>query len=71
MKTILRSGDLTCPSCIAKIETALLRVPGVSRAEVRFNSGRIVVEHEENTADLETLRETIPRFGYETEVPQL
>lgn len=66
MKTILRSDDLTCPSCVAKIETALVRISGVSGAKVRFNSGRIEVEHDENTAGVETLRDTIRSLGYET-----
>ncbi len=67
MKTILRSNDLTCPSCIAKIETTLLAMPGVTAAKVRFNSGRIEVEHDEKAADLEALRAAVRALGYETE----
>ncbi len=38
MKTVLRSKELTCPSCIAKIEKALTAVDGVETAKVFFNS---------------------------------
>ena len=55
MKTMLRSQDLTCPSCIAKIEKALARVEGVGHAEVHFASGKIVVEHDADRAPAEAL----------------
>lgn len=67
MKTTLRSRDLTCPSCIAKIEKGLLGLEGVTDARVHFNSGRIEVEHEESTTDVTTIRTTIKTLGYDTE----
>ena len=70
MKTTLRSQDLTCPSCIAKIEAGLRGMPGVSEAKVHFNSGRIVVEHDESKAGVEQLRSTIRSLGYETQEPR-
>jgi copper chaperone CopZ len=45
-KTILRSDELSCPSCVPKIEKALNALPGVAKAEVRFNTGKIEVEHD-------------------------
>lgn len=68
MKTILRSSDLSCPSCIAKIEQTLARTPGVHAAEVRFNSGRIEVEHDPAVADVAAVQAIIRQLGYETEV---
>jgi len=66
MKTILRSQDLSCPSCVKKIETALGKINGVSEAQVKFNSGRIEVEHGESVK-VETLQKTIRSLGYQTE----
>ncbi|MEL7674654.1 MAG: heavy-metal-associated domain-containing protein, partial [Chloroflexota bacterium] len=34
MKTILRSQELSCPSCVAKIEKALNGLDGVEAAKV-------------------------------------
>jgi len=68
MKTILRSKDLSCPSCIAKIEKALGRVEGVGRAAVKFSSGRIEVEHDPEHAPVEALIETVRAVGYESKV---
>lgn len=68
MKTILRSQELTCPSCIAKIEKALKGVPGVVDARVYFNSGKIEVEHDKAQASPEQLAKTVEAIGYKTRV---
>lgn len=68
MKTILRSQDLSCPSCIVKIEKALQKVDGVERAEVKFNSGKIEIEHDPERAPANALVETVRGVGYESTV---
>jgi copper chaperone CopZ len=67
MKTILRSQELSCPSCVAKIEKALKAVPGVEGAVVHFNTGRIEIQH---TPDVKTdqLVQTVRGVGYEARV---
>lgn len=66
-KTILRSNELSCPSCVAKIEKALHGVQGVSEAKVHFNTGRIEVEHDAQ-ADGEKLAKAVREAGYEAQV---
>ena len=44
-KTTLRSQELTCPSCVAKIEKALGALDGVELAKVPQH-GRIEVQHD-------------------------
>ena len=44
--TTLYSDDLTCPSCIGKIETRLGALGGVERASVHTTTGRIEVVHD-------------------------
>lgn len=68
MRTILRSHDLSCPSCIARIEKVLGRVEGVRRAEVHFASGKIAVEHDAEIAPTEALVRTVRGAGYESKV---
>src|SRR5690606_41629646 len=67
MKTQLRSRELSCPSCVAKIEKALQAVDGVTAAKVHFNTGRIEVEHDEQTPE-EALVQAVRAAGYEAEV---
>lgn len=55
MKTLLRSDELTCPSCIPGIEKALARLDGVTDATVYFSTGRIEVEHDASRVDTQRL----------------
>ena len=67
MKTLLRSQELTCPSCVAKIEKALTALPGVQDAKVFFNTGRIEVEHDERASNEDLVR-AVRSAGYEAQV---
>ena len=68
MKTILRSEELTCPSCVLRIETALKTVQGVSAAKVHFATGRIEVEHDREVVAPEDLAKKVRSTGYEARV---
>jgi copper chaperone CopZ len=68
MKTILRSKELTCPSCIAKIEKALTKIEGVETAKVFFSTGRIEVEHNADLVHGKDLEKAIQAVGYEARV---
>ena len=68
MKTLLRSQDLSCPSCVAKIEKALQGLDGVTTAKVHFNTGRIEIEHDPDTTSADTLVQTVREVGYEAAV---
>lgn len=63
--TILRSDELSCPSCVVKIEKSLQALPGVESAKVRFSAGRIEVRHDPEQADTEQLVAAVRRVGYE------
>lgn len=62
--TTFRTEPFTCPSCVAKIETAVGRVDGVEKVDVKFNSSRVVVDHEEAQASAESIRKIIDDLGY-------
>lgn len=63
-RTLLRSDELSCPSCVPKIEKALLALPGVTTAEVKFASGRIEVAHDPALTSVDALVKAIARTGY-------
>ena len=67
-KTTLRSPELNCPSCVAKIERELTRLDGVASAQVHFSTGRIVVEHDPTRAATDALIQAIGRAGYTAKV---
>lgn len=63
-KTTFRADDLTCPSCVAKIEASLTRLDGVRSVDVHFATGRIVVEHDPSRVGIDDLRRAIAEAGY-------
>ncbi|MCZ7560423.1 MAG: heavy-metal-associated domain-containing protein [Burkholderiaceae bacterium] len=70
-KTILRSEEMSCPSCVKKIEGALSALDGVSRAQVFFNTGRIEVEHDPDAVAPARLVEEVAKAGYAAKVSPL
>lgn len=67
-KTLLRSQELNCPSCVAKIEKALTALDGVETAKVHFTTGRIEVRHDPARVSPEDLAKTVRATGYEAKV---
>ena len=63
-KTLLRSQEFTCPSCIAKIEKALKAVDGVADARVYFNTGKIEIIHDPEKVQAPELIEGVKSVGY-------
>lgn len=65
VKTLLRSNEFSCPSCVAKIEKQLRRLPGVTAATVHFSTGRIEVEHDPQVATVQDLVTAVGKAGYQ------
>ena len=63
-ETVLRSDELTCPSCITKIESKLNSLEGVASAEVKFASGRILVKHDAARVSVGDLVAAVKGMGY-------
>lgn len=63
-KTTLRSDEFSCPSCVNKIETRLNGLDGVRSAEVKFSSGRILVEHDPQKVGVRDLVAAVAEVGY-------
>lgn len=70
MKTILRSEDLNCPSCVNNIESNLNAIEGIQKAKVHFNTGRIEVEYDAESVTDQDLVEAVREYGYEATVSQ-
>lgn len=65
-KTILRSDELSCPSCISNIESNLNNMEGVEKATVHFSTGRIEVAHDTDMVSEQDLVEAVRQSGYES-----
>jgi Cu+-exporting ATPase len=63
-KSIFPVGGMTCAACIARVEKALLSVPGVISASVNLASEKATVEYTEGT-DIADLKQAVKEAGYE------
>jgi Cu+-exporting ATPase len=59
--------NLTCASCVNRVEQALSRVPGVGEARVNLASGRAFVTYDPAAADAAALRRAVIEAGYGVE----
>ena len=62
-KSIFPVGGMTCASCVARVEEALLGVPGVVSANVNLASEKATVEYTEGVA-IADLRRAVAEAGY-------
>jgi len=67
-KTILRSDELSCPSCISNIESNLNNIEGIEEATVHFSTGRIEVAYDADMVSEQDLVEAVRQSGYESYV---
>ncbi|PMD73071.1 heavy-metal-associated domain-containing protein [Companilactobacillus nuruki] len=64
-KVILQLGELTCPSCMTKIQKAVENQDGVSNVKVLFNAGKVRADFDESKTSADKLAEVITDLGYE------
>ena len=63
-KAIITITGMHCASCVAKIESALKKNLGISKAKVNFASEKAYVEYNPAKATLENLYHAITEAGY-------
>lgn len=64
-KIILQLGELTCPSCMTKIQKAVQNQDGVSNVKVLFNAGKVRADIDEGKTSAEKISKVITDLGYE------
>lgn len=66
MKNVtLQLEELTCPSCVKKIETALTNQNGVEEVKVLFNSSKVKVSYDENALDADAIEKVVSNLGFD------
>ncbi len=63
-ETVLSVSGMTCMSCVRHVDRALRDLEGVTAVEVRLREGRVLVEHDAETAPLEAMVEALRDAGY-------
>lgn len=66
MTTIqLNVKGMSCGGCASRVKKALSALPGVSRAEVTLETGKVIVDFDADKLQESTLRSTIFDLGFE------
>ncbi len=63
-KKTLRIGDMTCATCVARVEKSLRAVPGVTEANVNFATETASVEYLPGIVSRADLRKAVEGAGY-------
>jgi len=56
---------MSCASCVAKVEKALQKVPGVVSANVNFATEKATVKYQPNVANVDAMKEAVRNIGYD------
>ena len=66
-KARIQLEDLTCPSCIQKIEGAVSTLKGIDQdtLKVGFNSSTVKFDFDQDKIDIKEVEKEIERIGYE------
>lgn len=64
--TTLDVQGMTCGSCVHHVSTALQRLEGVKKVEVRLREGKVLVQHDPAGAPVQLLIDTLADAGYDS-----
>lgn len=64
-KATLKLGELTCPSCLTKIEHALKDTDGVESVKVLFNAGKVKANYDADAVSTDDIASVVTNLGYE------
>lgn len=63
--SVFRAEGFSCPSCVAKIEKQVGRLPGVQNVSVKFASARVEVDHDAALTTTDDIVAAIAKAGYQ------
>ncbi len=63
----LSVGGMTCASCVATVENALRRLPGVKTATVNFATEKAIVEFDPKLTPVTALEQAVRDVGYDVQ----
>lgn len=71
MKDIsLRILDMECAACVARLDRALEKLPGVQRAEVNYTAASALITYDERVTDLAAIAARVKRAGFRVPVEE-
>ena len=71
MKDIsLRILDMECAACVARLDRALEKLPGVQRAAVNYTAASALITYDEGVTDFAAIAARVKRAGFRVPVEE-
>ena len=64
-KQLLDVRGMTCAACAQRIEKTVLKLPGISQANVNLASEKLFVEYDADAVALAAIKKAVEKIGYE------
>lgn len=64
-KTTMQLEQLTCPTCVKKIETALAKTAGIEESSVSFSTSKVKAEFDESKVSADNIKDIIEKLGFD------
>lgn len=64
-KIILKLDELSCPSCMVKINKAVAEIPGVTNSKVLFNASKVKLDLNEQQNSAQAVAKVVEDLGYQ------
>ena len=63
-KLVMQLDELSCPSCMQKIQAGVSQQDGVESVKVLFNASRVKAEYDEAVTNPDELIQAVTDLGY-------
>ncbi|ATF42022.1 heavy-metal-associated domain-containing protein [Weissella paramesenteroides] len=63
-KIVLQLDELSCPSCLQKIQSALDKQVGITNVKVLFNAAKVKADFDSDKISADKVADTVTNLGY-------
>ncbi|MGK4063350.1 heavy-metal-associated domain-containing protein [Weissella paramesenteroides] len=66
-KIVLQLDELSCPSCLQKIQNALDKQVGITNVKVLFNAAKVKADFDSDKISADKVADTVTNLGYDVQ----
>ena len=66
-KIVLQLDELSCPSCLQKIQSALDKQVGITNVKVLFNAAKVKADFDSDKISADKVADTVTTLGYDVQ----
>ncbi|KAA8439941.1 heavy-metal-associated domain-containing protein [Weissella paramesenteroides] len=66
-KIVLQLDELSCPSCLQKIQSALDKQVGITNVKVLFNAAKVKADFDSDKISADKVADTVTNLGYDVQ----